>query len=145
MAGGGRTKVTGQTSWRIALEGAGGAGGEAVEANTRTAITLDDGLCRWEVGAPGGGRVEPVESDSPHVRRFLGGVVAAMRRQAADRRIVHPVPKPRPAKPAPVAPHAPVPCPVCGTDPWIDCPLCDGEGAVTARRAAEWRDAHGGD
>ena len=124
-----------------------------VELNTHDDLAIDPERTCWVV-SPVVGRAAArlIHSSSPEVRRFVGNALAAKREIAAycaNRYRPHPgLPKPTP-KPAPaLPPHAPVPCPLCRPnatpdqpgETWPDCDLCNGEGVVTARRAAEWRD-----
>jgi hypothetical protein len=134
---GNRLNVDGHTFWRA------DSNGRRVELTTATGIELDGQLCRWTVSPPGetsGGK--PVESVSPHVRRFMNSVLGEMQR-ATNQATVRPVPKPRPT-PAPAIPAmAPVPCPLCNGEAWPDCEVCDGAGVVTQREAAQWQESHG--
>ena len=132
---GDRVRVKGQTFWRAA------SGGREMELTSETGIELDADRCRWTVIAPGGAAGVPVESRSREVHRFMLGVVEQMHhatRQALRRPVPKPSPKPEPPMPA----GAPVSCPLCRGEAWYDCELCDGEGVVTQRRAAEWGEMH---
>jgi hypothetical protein len=133
---GNRLNVDGHTFWRA------DSNGRRVELTTATGIELDGQLCRWTVSPPGGKSTgKPVESVSPHVRRFMNSVLGEMQR-ATHQATVRPVPKPRP-KPAPAIPAmAPVPCPLCNGEAWPDCEVCDGAGVVTQREAAQWQESH---
>ncbi|MDP9366152.1 MAG: hypothetical protein M3Q10_18355 [Chloroflexota bacterium] len=116
--------------------------GKDHELNTRTEISVGEDECAWEVGTlVGGRRPERIQDASPQVRRYLRRVFAAMNR--ATPKPARPVPKPTSGKKAlALPPSAPVPCPICGGEPWHTCPLCDGEGVVTVRQAEQWRADH---
>jgi hypothetical protein len=133
---GNRRTVDGHTFWRA------DANGRRVELTTATGIELDGQLCRWIVSPPGATNAgKPVESTSPHVRRFMNSVLGEMQR-ATHQATVRPVPKPRP-KPAPAVPAmAPVPCPLCNGEAWPHCEVCDGAGVVTQREAAQFQESH---
>jgi hypothetical protein len=123
----------------------------ATELNSRDDLSVDGAGARWVVTPVTGGQAgPPIESTAPEVRHFLQRVVDEKLRVARSGALVRPFFKPA-RSPAPaLPPHAPVPCPLCrpGADAqhpgeaWPDCELCDGEGVVTARRAAEWREDH---
>jgi hypothetical protein len=126
-------------------------GNTITELNVLDHVEVDGQRTRWSVrpvtgDAPG----EPVESASPRVAGYLRRVVAEKARVARRYRPHKPLTKPEPKR-APRPTGAPVPCPLCrpgaGVDfageAWPDCELCDGEGVVTERRAAEWCEEHG--
>jgi hypothetical protein len=143
------TTVTGVSVWR-ATEAA-----HSVELNTRDDIAIDPDGVRWEVGdLPSGDPPTTIASNSRSVAYFVTQVVDEKRRRAyraAKHRAV-PIPKPkaRVKRQPPRPSHAPVPCPLCRPhatldhpgEPWPDCELCDGEGVVSAARAAAWRAEH---
>jgi hypothetical protein len=134
---GNRLNVDGHTFWRA------DSNGRRVELTTATGIELDGQLCRWTVSPPGGtSGGKPVESVSPHVRRFMNSVLGEMQR-ATNQATVRPVPKPQPQPVAAIPPTAPVPCPLCQGEAWPDCEVCDGAGVVTQREAAQWQESHG--
>ena len=99
----------------------------------------------------GGAKVVPIESASPAVRGFIRRVVAQKVRIARSGMTRPPVPKPAPRSAPAVPAYAPVPCPLCRPnatsehpgEPWPDCELCNGDGVVPARTAAEWREEFG--
>jgi hypothetical protein len=140
------TTIGGISFWQT------GRGARAKELNTRDELAIGDDGVRWLV-TPLTGEVEgqPVESTSPQVRGFLGRVMAEKERVVRRTRACVPLLKSPPKPAPPLPPHAPVPCPFCrpGADArnpgeaWPDCEVCDGEGVVTARQAAAWREAHG--
>jgi hypothetical protein len=143
------TTVKGVSVWR-ATEAA-----DSVELNTRDEIVIDPAGVRWEVGdLPTGEPPTTIAASSRAVAYFVSRVVDEKRRRAyraAKHRAV-PIPKSKArAKRQPPRPaHAPVPCPLCRPhatldhpgEPWPDCELCDGEGVVSAARAAAWRAEH---
>ena len=133
---GNRRTVDGHTFWRA------NSNGRHIELTTATGIELDGQRCRWTVSSPGATSAgKPVESASPHVRRFMNSVLGEMQR-ATNQATVRPVPKPRP-KPTPAIPAmAPVSCPLCLGEAWPDCEVCDGDGAVTQRQALVWQVGH---
>jgi hypothetical protein len=140
-----RLEVRGTSFWLASK------GGVTSELNAHDYIEVDGQHASWTV-KPVLGQVAgpPVESASPRVVGYLRRVVAEKeriaRRYRAHRPLAKPVPKrvPRPA-------GAPVPCPLCrpGADAtypgeaWPDCEVCDGEGVVSAERAAERLAEHG--
>jgi hypothetical protein len=140
------TTVEGISFWQA------GSGARARELNTRDELAGGGDVARWVVtpltGEAGG---QPVESTSPQVRGFLGRVIAEKERIVRRTRACVPLLKPAPKGTPSLPPHAPVPCPFCRPranadhpgEAWPDCELCDGEGVVTAREAAAWREEHG--
>jgi hypothetical protein len=85
------------------------------------------------------------------VRGFIRRVAAQKVRIARSAMTRPPVPKPAPRSAPTVPAYAPVPCPLCRPnataehpgEPWPDCELCNGDGVVPARQAAEWREEFG--
>jgi hypothetical protein len=121
------------------------------ELNSHDDLAVDSERASWTVTPLTGAEAEPpVESDSRQVRWFLGQVIAKKERVARSGRAHRPLVKPTPKRVRARPKHAPVPCPLCrpGADAdhpgeaWPDCELCDGEGVVTTRRAAEWHEEH---
>lgn len=124
--------IRGHAQWHETI------GGRSVELLSSNEIEIHGDASRWAVASP----TDPgdqiwVDSVSREVRRFLHEVLAEMHR-IARRSTVRPAPKPTPKPQRRLPAHAPVPCPLCGGEGWVDCHLCDGEGVISQQRSAEW-------
>lgn len=119
------------------------------ELNTHDDLTVEPENIEWLIHATAGPKKRAsIRSTSPAVRRFMRQVLTEKERVSRSASPPRPVPKPAASKPHQFPPYAMLACPVCrpGATPeqpgeaWSDCPLCDGEGTVSARQAQEWDD-----
>lgn len=125
-------RVVGQSFWREEI------GGRPVELTSATEIEISGDTSRWAVVSPSDPSQRTwVDSASRDVRGFLNGVLTEMHR-VARRATVRPAPKPTAKSARRLPANAPIPCPLCGGEAWVDCHLCDGEGVISQQRSAEW-------
>lgn len=125
-------RVTGHSLWREEI------GGKPVELFSTTEIEISGNTSRWAVGSPTDpSHKQLVDSASREVREFLSGVLSEMHRMAR-RATVRPAPKPKPRPTRRLPANAPIPCPLCGGEAWVDCQVCDGEGFISQNRHEEW-------